>query len=185
MGKGGIEMSQEVEVQEYLHSYLPSLIEKRLAQKPVPDMEGTSFTMQFTIEGEKSLTYGITINDAREIKVSPGGVENPIFSISIGEDFIRPFVDLVSSFVSRKQYEALSNTKGKLELDMEMPGDWKLPVAMLFNGTDSPQLILHGQSEDILKMVTGEINAPTAFLQGKIQIEGDLAFAMSLANLFT
>ncbi len=177
-------MSQEIEVQEYLHSYLPSLIEKRLAEKPVADMEGTTFTMQFTIEGERSLTYGITIKDAREIRVSPGGVENPIFTVSVSEDFIRPLVDLVSSLVSRKQYDAIGNTRGKLDLDVEMPGDWTLPVGMLFNGTDSPQLILHGKSEDLLKIATGEVNAPTAFLQGKIKMEGDVAFAMSLANLF-
>jgi hypothetical protein len=177
-------MSETIGIDEYFHSYLPSLIEKRLAEKTLPDMEGTVFTIQFTIEGERSLSYGITISDARRFAVSPGGIENPMISIRVSEDFIRPLIDFVSSMVSRKQYDAAGDTKGKLELDVDMPGDWMLPVSMMFNGSDVPELAMRGESAELMKIVTGEVTAPTAFMQGKIKIEGDLVFGMSLAKLF-
>jgi len=173
-----------IDIQEYLNSYLPSLIEKRLAEKMVPDMEGTSFSMQLCFEGERSLAYGITIKDAKEIIVTRGNVENPIFSIRISEDIIKPLMDFVSSFISRKRYDAVTNTTGRFDLNIAMPGDWTLPVTMIFNGAESPQMALYGPSADLLQIATGEVSAPSAFMQGKIKLEGDLAFGMSLANLF-
>ncbi|OFW58482.1 MAG: hypothetical protein A2V52_01190 [Actinobacteria bacterium RBG_19FT_COMBO_54_7] len=171
-------------IEEYLNSYLPQLIEKRLAEKTVPDMEGTSFGMQLCVEGDKSLVYGITIEDARRITVTPGGIDNPIFTMRISEDAIKPLVDFVSSFISRKQYDAVTGTKGRLDLKIGMPGDWTLPVTMVFNGAEAPQMSLSGPSADLMKIVTGEVNAPSAFMQGKIKLDGDLTFGLSLANLF-
>lgn len=173
-----------IDVQEYFDSYLPSLIEKRLAEKPVPEMEGTTSSMQLTIEGERTLVYGITIKDAKEITVTPGGIENPMFSIHITEEFIKPIVDLVSSFVSRKQYDTMKSTKGAMDLNVGMIGDWIMPIAVRFNGAESPKMTLSGPSADLLKIASGELSGPTAFMQGKIKIDGDLAFGMSLANLF-
>jgi predicted lipid carrier protein YhbT len=177
-------MAENIGIEEYLHSYLPSLIEKRLAEKPVPEMEGTTFTMQLSIEGEKSMTYGISIRDAREITVTPGGLPDAMFTLAVQEDVIRPVVDLVTSFIKRKQYDTVSNVKGRVDLEIDMTDDWKLPLKMLFNGTDSPQLTLRGNSADLVKIAAGEESAPTAFMQGKIKLDGDLTLGLTLANMF-
>ena len=38
-------------------------------------------------------------------------------------------------------------------------------------------------AEDWAAMASGELPGPTAFMSGKLKIEGDMPFAMSLGNL--
>ena len=172
-----------MEIQDYLVSYVPSLIEGFLTESPVADMEGTSFTVQVTIEGEKSLTFGITINNGREIAVHPGGLENPMVSVSLPEGLLKQITKQVSTLTGKKQYDEVSKAKGSLTVEMSMPGDWVLPVTMTFNGASEPQAKIIGPSDVIAKMVAGEMSSPEAFMQGKIKMDGDMMFLMSLANI--
>ncbi len=171
-------------IQEYLQSYVPEMVGKRLAEKPLPDMEGTEFKLQVTITGEKSLTFGISIKDAKKITVSEGAMEDPMLEVVISDDFVRPLVGLASSFTGRKQYDTMSQTKGEVDFEIGMPGDWNMPVRLVFNGATQPSLRIAGSSADLAKIATGELNGPTAFMQGKIKFEGDMAFGLSLSNLF-
>lgn len=171
-------------IQEYLESYVPALVGKRLAEKPLPDMEGTNFTLQITIQGEKSLVYGIAIKDAGDIAVTPGGIDDPMLEVVLSDDFIGPLVDLVASFTNRKQYDAASQAKGTVDFEISMPGDWVMPVSVRFSGAPEPSLRIRGSSSNLAKIATGEMNGPTAFLQGKIKMDGDMAFGLSLSNIF-
>ena len=177
-------MSEDsIEVQEYVESYIPGLISKRLEEKPVPDMEGTEFTFQFIIEGEKSIAYGVTINDAKKIKVAPGKLENPMVTMALTEDMTKRMVDQVSSLTGKNQYETVKQAKGTLHLEMEMPGDWTMPVDFTFNGASEPSVTISGSAEVFQKIAAGELNGPAAFMQGEIKLDGDMAFALSLASL--
>jgi len=60
--------------------------------------------------------------------------------------------------------------------------DGKCTVAPGIN--DKPQLTLTMDSQDYKDMVTGKLNAMTAFMQGKIKLSGDIALAMKFSNLF-
>ena len=171
-------------IQEYLDTYIPQLVGKRLAEKPMPDMEGTEFTVSVTIKGEKTFSFGISIKAAKEISVMEGGIADPILEVVLSEDVIKPLVDLASSFTGRKQYDAVKQTKGTVDFEVDMPGDWNLPVQAVFNGAQQPSLRIEGSSADLLKIATGELNGPTAFMQGKIKFEGDMAFGLALGNIF-
>ncbi|MEW6555166.1 MAG: SCP2 sterol-binding domain-containing protein [Actinomycetota bacterium] len=171
-------------IQEYLQSYVPELVGKRLAEKPMPDMDGTEFKLQVTINGEKTLVFGISIKDAREITVTEGAIDSPMLEVVLSDDFVRPLVELASSFTGRKQYDAVSQTKGTVDLDVNMPGDWTMPIQAVFNGASQPSLRIAGSSADLAKIATGELNGPTAFMQGKIKFEGDMAFGLSLGSIF-
>ena len=170
-------------IQEFVESYIPEMVMKRLEEKPVEGMEGTEFTLQLTIRGEKTLTHGITIKDAKKITVTPGRIENPMLEVVLPDDFIRPLVDMVTSFTGRKQYDVVSKAKGSVHIKMSMPGNWELPVTATFNGAAKPEVSIAATSADFAAMATGELNPPTAFMQGKVKLEGDMAFALSLANL--
>jgi predicted lipid carrier protein YhbT len=170
-------------IQEYLESYVPGKVAKRLGEKPVPDMDGTEFTLQLTIAGEKELVYGISIKDAKEITVTPGGIDNPVLEVKVSDEFIRPIVDMASSLTGKKQYDSVSQAKGTVVFDIDMPGDWTLPVSATFNGAAEPSLKISGSSADLAKIASGELNGPMAFMQGKIRMEGDMSFGISLANL--
>ena len=171
-------------IQEYLQSYVPELVGKRLAEKPMPDMDGTDFKLQVTINGEKTLVFGISIKNAKEITVTEGAIDSPMLEVVLSDDFVRPLLELASSFTGRKQYDAVSQTKGTVDFEVGMPGDWAMPVQAVFNGASQPSLKIAGSSADLAKIATGELNGPTAFMQGKIKFEGDMAFGLSLGSIF-
>jgi hypothetical protein len=173
----------ENSIQDYLVHYLPALVGKNLSENPVPDMTGTNFSLQVTIEGEKNLTFGITIQNATDITVTPGEIANPMIALKLPENVIKPLVTMISSFTGRDQYDIVKDTKGSMDVEIDMPGDWKLPVTTVFNGAREPYFKLNGTLEDLSGMATGEIDPTNAFMQGKLKIQGDLAFALSLSRL--
>ncbi len=71
----------------------------------------------------------------------------------------------------------------------QKPGDWnavikdgKVDVA---RGTiPSPRMTLTADSDDYVKIFTGELDGMQAFMQGKIKLAGDLNLAMKLMQMF-
>jgi hypothetical protein len=169
-------------IQDYLVSYVPGLVGRFLEEKPIPDMQGTLFTLQVTIRGEKDLVFGISIKDAREITVHPGGLESPMLSVTVSEEVMRHIAREAARFVGRKHYDGASEAKGTLQVEMEMPGGWTLPLTLTFNGAEQPQAVLKGQAEVMSRVMAGQLTGPEAFMQGKVKFEGDIVFLMSLAK---
>ncbi len=68
-------------------------------------------------------------------------------------------------------------------------GDW---VATIQNQklnvepgtTANPNLTLSADSQDLLNMYSGKLNPMQAFMQGKVQIKGDMGLAMRLMDMF-
>ena len=59
--------------------------------------------------------------------------------------------------------------------------DGKLSVA---EGTvDSPDMTMTVSDEDLLAMVNGDLNPVSAFMQGKVTIDGNVSLAMKLQSL--
>ncbi len=172
-----------LEMQEYLFSYVPQLVGKFLEEKPIPDMEGTAFTLQVTVEGESSFTFGITIEDACRITVHPEGLPGAMLAVNVSEEVIRHLTRQVSAFTGRKQYDGVNGAKGTLCMEMDMPGGWMLPVSLTFNGAAEPKATIRGSAEAMAQVLLGQLTGPEAFVQGKVKFEGDLVFLMSLVNL--
>lgn len=59
-------------------------------------------------------------------------------------------------------------------------GDTKVSEGM----ADSPTIVLTASSADWLDMMNGKMNGTTAFLTGKLKIQGDVSLAMKLESLF-
>ena len=69
-------------------------------------------------------------------------------------------------------------------------GQWTVNIEggklALTEGTvDNADLTLSAATEDMLAIMTGELNGVSAFMQGKLKIEGDMSLAMKLQNLFS
>ena len=68
-------------------------------------------------------------------------------------------------------------------------GDWVLHVhdgaATVTEGpTESARLTFTADADDFLKLIAGDLNAMTAFAQGKVKLKGDLSLAMKLMDFF-
>ena len=68
-------------------------------------------------------------------------------------------------------------------------GDWYVKVADgkadVGKGKDpSPTIVLTASAADWLALMNGQMNGQTAFITGKLKIQGDMTLAMKLESLF-
>ena len=70
------------------------------------------------------------------------------------------------------------------------PGEWNAAIkdgAVAVTQGDAPRLAnmtLTADSQDYVKIFTGELDGMQAFMQGKIKLAGDLNLAMKLMQMF-
>lgn len=50
--------------------------------------------------------------------------------------------------------------------------------------TTNPNLAISADTQDIFNLVGGKLNPMQAFMQGKVQVKGDMGLAMRLASVF-
>ncbi len=81
------------------------------------------------------------------------------------------------------------NAQVQFHITGNQGGDW---VASIQNQklsvepgtTPNPNLTLGADTADIFNVVSGKLNPMTAFMQGKVQVKGDMGLAMKLVDLF-
>jgi len=49
---------------------------------------------------------------------------------------------------------------------------------------ENPDVTLKISDEDLVDMLTGELNGMTAFMTGKLQVDGDIMLAQKLSSIF-
>ena len=69
-------------------------------------------------------------------------------------------------------------------------GDYALRIADQKISVDpglveNPRLTLSANENDFRKIFSGELDPTAAFFQGRIQVQGDMGFAMKLSGLFS
>lgn len=67
-------------------------------------------------------------------------------------------------------------------------GTWRAEVlngslTMKEGAADKPDLTVTCDSRDLLAIVNGELNAVSAFMQGRLKIDGNMSLAMKLQGL--
>jgi putative sterol carrier protein len=188
-----VEVPESVSVKEYFDEYVPKIFAEQVGGTGILGMEGTEIALQFDVTNGSTLTYSLLIKDAKELEVKEGAVDNPLIRLEVPEAVWREavsgktegvmdmFTDM--SQMTKARFDQIQGVKGSLSLDLSKPDGSIAPVKVVFNGTESPATTFKCAVEDWVALSKGEIAGPTAFMSGKLKIEGDMPFAMSLASL--
>jgi len=189
-----MEVSDNISVKDYFEQVVPEMVKEQMASAPVANMDGTEFTVEFNIKGDQDYTYGIVVKDAKDVEIKEGSLDKAMIKLELSEDMWRKavtgklegamdmFTDM-SQTANRQRYDALAGTNGAMTVEMTLPDGSVAPLKIVFNGAEKPEVTFKVGLEDWALMQKGELAGPTAFMTGKLKIEGDMPFAMSLGNL--
>ena len=79
-------------------------------------------------------------------------------------------------------------TTASYRFDVAGAGSWRVQVnngAVDVTESDAPaDCVIRASEEDLLRVVRGELNAVTAYMTGRVKVEGDIGLAMRLRDLF-
>jgi putative sterol carrier protein len=95
------------------------------------------------------------------------------------------FFDALPSRVSPDRIEGMNNT---YVFDIEGAGVWTVAVAdgavTVTEGAGDADCTFSSSEETFEKITSGEQNATTAYMTGKLKIKGDMGAAMKLQKIF-
>jgi len=191
-----IEANDDVTVSEYFNDYVPKIFAEQLQTAVVSGMEGTDARIMFNISGEEAQTWSLRIKDAREMKVVPGPVPDPLVTLDMDEGTWRDavtgrlpgaidmFTD-VNKVANRGRFDKISDMKGTLVLNLARPDGSPIDLAVSFNGAEKPRATFTCSIDTWKDLSSGKVSGVTAFMGGQLKIEGDMPFAIELSNLVT
>jgi putative sterol carrier protein len=179
-------MSEVAEIFEsFFEKVVPVIFDSVTGAFPVQGMEGTEFTLQVNLTGEGATRYGLTIKDAREISVSKGELQSPMLTVELPTSI---FIDMIKNMTSqpmREAYNAAGDTSGAIILEpLTKEGKVPFSVKFIFNRASEPNICLRSDMQTLMALMNGEDSPITAFMQGKLKIDGNLTFGMELMNKF-
>ncbi|HEY6112804.1 MAG TPA: SCP2 sterol-binding domain-containing protein [Gaiellaceae bacterium] len=95
------------------------------------------------------------------------------------------FFEALPSRVTPDRIEGMDNT---YVFDIEGAGVWTVAVAdgavTVTEGTSDADCTFSASEETFEKIASGEQNATTAYMTGKLKIKGDMGAAMKLQKIF-
>ena len=95
------------------------------------------------------------------------------------------FFDALPSRVTPDRIEGMNNT---YVFDIEGAGVWTVAVAdgaiTVSEGASDADCTFSASEETFEKIASGEQNATTAYMTGKLKIKGDMGAAMKLQKIF-
>jgi putative sterol carrier protein len=95
------------------------------------------------------------------------------------------FFDTLPSRVTADRIEGMNNT---YVFDIEGAGTWTVKVAdgaiTVTDGASDADCTFSSTEETFEKIASGEQNATTAYMTGKLKIKGDMGAAMKLQKIF-
>ena len=96
--------------------------------------------------------------------------------------------EMMAGRVNKDKIQGMTATY-QFNITGEGGGSWHVIIAdgdaKVSEGVaESPSITITASAEDWLNIVSGKLNGQTAFLTGKLKIQGDMSLAMKLQSVF-
>jgi putative sterol carrier protein len=189
------DVPQDISVSEYFEKVVPEIFKEQIESTTVLGMEGTKASLMFNVAGDAGVqTYSLVITNAKDLEIVAGPVDDPLVTLDLDEATWRDavtgklagamdmFTD-ASQLANRSRYDKILDIKGTLVLDLSRPDGDNVAVKVVFNGAESPSATFRCSLEDWVAIGKGELAGTTAFMGGKLKIEGDMPLAIQLSTL--
>lgn len=103
-------------------------------------------------------------------------------------DSIQAFFDGLSGTLDESKLAGI-NATFQFVATGDGGGEWNVTVAdgkaaIAQGRAENPSIVLTASVPDWLALMNGDMNGQTAFLTGKLKIEGDMTLAMKLESFF-
>jgi putative sterol carrier protein len=106
-------------------------------------------------------------------------------------DFPETPAEIFAALPQTLRPEQVRDLKATLQFELtgEGGGIWSVFInggqcAVREGSTESPDFVVTMAADDYMAMFRGELNAASAFMAGRLKLQGNPVLAMQLANLF-
>lgn len=182
----------DISINKLLKELSPQLSKEGLASNgKLDELAGTEFTLVVEINGHG--TYSYIVKDGKDFDVKTEAIDSPMVKISLTKDDMEKMIatnnlDMLLGLqqdLSKAKYNALKSLKGSFIAELKNDDGSVFVINTVCNGADSPACTFKMKTTDSVAIAKKQAHPVNLFMSGAMQIEGDMAFAMSTQPLFT
>ena len=187
-------MGNDLSKERFFEEAINRIFEDQVSSSDRACLQDIEITMQFTIESDHTFTYGLRVTGGSNLEIVRGGLDDPMIAFEMSEEVywhaldgkvaeaMQTFVNL-SQITDRKRYDTIRELRGCLSLELTLDDGSVLPFKITFNGAGQPAVVFRMGLDDYIAMGRGELYGMSAFVSGRLDMEGDKPFAMQLSDL--
>ncbi|MCX5848046.1 MAG: SCP2 sterol-binding domain-containing protein [Deltaproteobacteria bacterium] len=180
----------DVTVDEFFEKHVPAQFKEITAGANLSSLVGKEVNLQFNVNDQK---YCLKIKDGTNLNIVKGGVDKPLLTLALSEQiFLDSVTGKIEGMIDRftdpveianpSRLKALMETKGTLKLNLKN-GDNNIPVTMIFNGEEKPNVEINVDLKDWIAIQNKETTGQNLFMNGKLKFTGDMVLLMKLQTL--
>lgn len=171
------------------------------ANTPVPKdlaeaFKDKEFSMVFELDNEK---YSVISKNITDIRTENSDMDAPMVRVNMTMDDLTNLIKIENARLFAGQaglislpntrlaamYDKVSTIQGAVAFELTNSDNTKSLIHFKLNNQDAPSVGIKMSIDSFRGIVSREDNPVNLFMSGRITLEGDMAFAMSLQSLFT
>jgi AcrR family transcriptional regulator len=188
------ELDNGASVQTFFDESIRKIFRDQVRSTNLANLHGTVITLQLVVRGKEDVACGMRIEDGNKMEILSGPMDKAMVTLEMSEDVYRhslkgklavamqTFINL-NQLADRRRYDQISELKGSLIIELLLEDGSVLPFKLIFNGVQQPAALFKLTLDDYISIGRGELYGMSAFVSGRLEVEGDKPFAMLLSNL--
>lgn len=188
------ELDGDVSVRTFFDESVRKIFRDQVRSTNLAVLHGSVFTLQLTIRGKENLACCMRIEDGNKLEIIPGPMNKAMVTLEMSEEVYRrslqgKLAEAMQTFISlnqiadRRRFNQISELKGSLTIELLLEDETVLPFKLTFNGAQQPAALFRLTLDDYIAIGRGDLYGMSAFVSGRMEVEGDKPFAMLLSNL--